>query len=125
MERHCANSFAVLSKQLIYGIKEVERSVYSLFSRGFFAAFLLLKLPIVLASKIEIILAFRFLRAFAGSPAQATGGATITYSARPLLRSGTLGAEHMDWANIRPTCWRICCSRKGLEVDDLGAHMGQ
>ena len=34
MERHCAESFAGLSKQMMYGIKHVEASLFSLFSRG-------------------------------------------------------------------------------------------
>ena len=34
MERHCADSFAALSRQLMYGIKHVEGALSSLFSRG-------------------------------------------------------------------------------------------
>lgn len=66
------------------------------------AAFLLLKLPIVLASNIETILIFRFLSAFAGSPAQATGGATISDMYLPRDRSYGLGLwELSTW--IGPT----------------------
>ena len=66
------------------------------------AAFLLLKLPIVLASNIETILVFRFLTAFAGSPAQATGGATISDMYIPRDRSYGLGLwELSTW--IGPT----------------------
>ena len=66
------------------------------------AAFLLLKLPIVLTSNIETILIFRFLSAFAGSPAQATGGATISDMYIPRDRSYGLGLwELSTW--IGPT----------------------
>ena len=66
------------------------------------AAFLLLNLPIVLASDIEIILIFRFLSAFVGSPAQATGGATISDMYMPRDRSYGLGLwELSTW--IGPT----------------------
>ena len=66
------------------------------------AAFLLLKLPIVLASNIETVLIFRFLSAFAGSPAQATGGATISDMYNPRDRSYGLGLwELSTW--IGPT----------------------
>ena len=65
-------------------------------------AFLLLKLPIVLASNFETILVFRFLTAFAGSPAQATGGATISDMYVPRDRSYGLGLwELSTW--IGPT----------------------
>ena len=65
-------------------------------------AFLLLKLPIVLASNFETILVFRFLTAFAGSPAQATGGATISDMYIPRDRSYGLGLwELSTW--IGPT----------------------
>lgn len=66
------------------------------------AVFLLLKLPIVLASNIETVLIFRFLSAFAGSPAQATGGATISDMYLPRDRSYGLGLwELSTW--IGPT----------------------
>ena len=66
------------------------------------AAFLLLNLPIVFASNIETVLVFRFLTAFAGSPAQATGGATISDMYMPRDRSYGLGLwELSTW--IGPT----------------------
>ena len=66
------------------------------------AAFLLLKLPIVFANSIETVLVFRFLSAFAGSPAQATGGATISDMYIPRDRSYGLGLwELSTW--IGPT----------------------
>ena len=66
------------------------------------AGFLLLTLPIVLANNIETILVFRFLTAFVGSPAQATGGATISDMYLPCNRSYGLGLwELSTW--IGPT----------------------
>ena len=41
MERHCADSFAGLSKQSMYGIKHVEGSLFSLLSRGSSASYVL------------------------------------------------------------------------------------
>ena len=64
--------------------------------------FLLLKLPIALANNIPTILVFRFLTAFIGSPAQATGGATISDMFLPRKRSYGLGLwELSTW--IGPT----------------------
>ena len=66
------------------------------------AGFLLLKLPIIFANNIEIVLVFRFLTAFVGSPAQATGGATISDMYLPRNRSYGLGLwELSTW--IGPT----------------------
>ena len=66
------------------------------------AAFLLLKLPIIFTQNIEVILIFRFLTAFVGSPAQAIGGATISDMYLPRNRSYGLGLwELSTW--IGPT----------------------
>ena len=41
MERHCADLFAGLSKQSMYGMKHVEGSLFSLFIRGSSASYVL------------------------------------------------------------------------------------
>ena len=80
------------------------------------AAFLLLKLPIVLASNIETILIFRFLTAFAGSPVQATGGATISDMYIQRDRSYGLGLSELStWigSTSGPLVGRFAAQAKG------------
>ncbi len=66
------------------------------------AIFLLLQLPIALATDIETVLVFRFFASFFGSPAMALGGATVNDMYLPLKRSYGLGLwELSTW--IGPT----------------------
>ncbi|KAK4692796.1 MFS transporter, DHA1 family, multidrug resistance protein, partial [Lecanoromycetidae sp. Uapishka_2] len=64
--------------------------------------FILVQVPIPCAKNLETILIFRFLSGFIGSPAQATGGATISDMYLPQRRSYAIGLwELSTW--IAPT----------------------
>ena len=80
------------------------------------AIFVLLQIPIALASNIETVLIFRFLASFFGSPAMALGGATINDMYLPLERSYGLGLwELSTW--IGPTLGPLV---GGFAVQALG-----
>ena len=80
------------------------------------AIFLLLQIPIALASNIETVLIFRFLASFFGSPAMALGGATVNDMYLPLKRSYGLGLwELSTW--IGPTLGPLV---GGFAVQALG-----
>lgn len=64
--------------------------------------FILVQIPIACAKNIETVLIFRFLSGFLGSPAQATGGATISDMYLPQKRSYAIGLwELSTW--VAPT----------------------
>ena len=80
------------------------------------AIFVLLQLPIALATNVETVLIFRFLASFFGSPAMALGGATINDMYLPLKRSYGLGLwELSTW--IGPTLGPLV---GGFVVQGLG-----
>ncbi|KAL6719466.1 GTPase-activating protein [Lecanora helva] len=63
------------------------------------AIFVLIQLPIAMATNIETVLIFRFLSGVFGSPPQATGGATLTDIYEPRRRSYAIGLwELSGWA---------------------------
>ena len=80
------------------------------------AFFVLLQLPIALASNMETVLIFRFLASFFGSPAMALGGATVNDMYLPSKRSYGLGLwELSTW--IGPTLGPLV---GGFAVQALG-----
>ena len=83
---------------------------------GTLVFFVILQLPIALASNIEMVLIFRFLASFFGSPAMALGGATVNDIYLPLKRSYGLGLwELSTW--IGPTLGPLV---GGFAVQALG-----
>jgi len=66
---------------------------------GTLAIFVLIQLPIALATNIEKVVIFRFLSGVFGSPPQATGGATLSDIYLPRRRSYAVGLwELSGWA---------------------------
>ena len=66
---------------------------------GTLAVFILIQLPVALATNIETVLIFRFLSGVFGSPPQATGGATLADIYPPSRRSYAVGVwELSGWA---------------------------
>ena len=66
------------------------------------AIFILVQLPIAMATNIETVLIFRFLSGVFGSPAQATGGATLADIYLPRRRSYAIGLWELS-AWVAPT----------------------
>ena len=66
---------------------------------GTLGIFIIIQLPIALATNIETVLVFRFLSGIFGSPPQATGGATLTDIYSPRRRSYAIGLWELSaWA---------------------------
>lgn len=88
--------------------------------------FVVLQVPTALATNFGMLLAFRFLTGFIGSPSWVKGGASIGDMYRPAKRTYGLAV----WAigavsgpTLGPLIGGFACQGKGLEVDDLGAHV--
>lgn len=80
------------------------------------AIFVLIQLPIALATNIETVLIFRFLSGVFGSPPQATGGATLTDIYSPCRRSYAIGLwELSGWAapTLGPLLGGLAAQRGG------------
>ena len=111
---------------------------------GTLALFVVLQVPTALSVNFGMLLAFRFITGFVGSPVLATGGASIADLYRPSKRAYGIGIwgisavctiKHLMRPNIKltmylglrssawSTCWRVRRSSRRLEVDDLGAHV--
>lgn len=113
--------------------------------------FVVFQVPTGLSVNLGMLLVFRFLSGFFGSPVLANGGASIAYMfsaqkrAYPIVVWGATAVcgpvlgrsfrstskifpfdplqSYLTVRYIRSRCRRVRCTGKGLEVDDLGAFV--
>jgi hypothetical protein len=108
------------------------------------ALFVILQIPTALATNFGMLLAFRFITGFVGSPSLATGGASIADMYRSRKRAYGIGIwgvaavrflsypstrrrlslnTQLDMrSSFRSSDWGICRATQRLDMDDLGPH---
>lgn len=107
---------------------------------GTLVVFVAFQPVIIYANNIHMLLAFRFLTGFFGSPALALGGATAAdmYSPQKMNYAisvwgaaaafgpalGTFNTLNMDLSNVYRSCFRrLCCPIQRLDLANLGTHV--